>query len=233
MRTLIPLIASALLATTAHAELSDGLIFQYDEDPGSDTGFSVYAGKQIGSVSAYDLGESTFSLRLKIDAFSDNWASFFHVGNTSQERYPALFTYPNSSMMAYRYRSDSNLDDNIDGTYLPMHEWVRVTGVFTQNTASFYFNDALQAQVNDTFSWVSSTAGQQWAVWAGDPWHNNMTAQMDDVRIYNRALTQEEITTLSALSMTGGSGPSDVASPLSGVAALGLFALLGIRRKRA
>lgn len=95
-------------------------------------------------------------------------------------------------------------------TSLPLNTWTFVAGVFddTNNTLTVFINGAQSAQgTNITATPQSSTNPVHVGMgWGGQNWNG----RIDDVRIYNIALTQTEIQTDMNTPLTAGGGSGSV-----------------------
>ncbi|OUV22170.1 MAG: hypothetical protein CBC55_05090 [Gammaproteobacteria bacterium TMED95] len=187
----IPLVHSEVVS--GHDE---GLIFSYDPDPGELGGIKGEKDTLLGQITAFDYRNSTFSFWLNINSVQPDWTSIFHIGNVSMERYPAVWLYDNDTLLHYRIAADGYNNQSVETeTPLALQIWVMVTTVWDEGVGTLYFNDvAMETYSNYTFSFLDSIVGEEtWNVYASDPWHNPFDGYFDNLKIYDRAWSDEEI----------------------------------------
>lgn len=73
-------------------------------------------------------------------------------------------------------------------------DWVHLIGVFTGTELQLYINGTLRATTSANVTRTDSTKSAGiGARYDGNAWNNNMNGKIDDVRIYDYALTPQEI----------------------------------------
>ncbi len=147
-----------------------------------------------------DLKSFTVSFWAKIP-HTEDWNIALGTGNWS---YIGGWHFGNGSRDYFRFgftTSDSNDDrGTIYVTNLPFDEWIHFVGIFNEVTSEkkFYTNGDL---VSSTTNHVYEDNNQNLAIGrtpTDDYWANSWTGSIDDVRIYSRALTASEVSTLYA-----------------------------------
>ncbi len=81
----------------------------------------------------------------------------------------------------------------------PLNTWINITVVYNGSTLSLYLNGALNNSTQGVFSLDNSSQplliGKEFVL-VGDNWYRWFKGIIDDIAIWNRALTQQEITAL-------------------------------------
>lgn len=185
------------IVTSAQANIitssDSSLLFRYDTDVNSRDGFAPSTNNLIGTVNAFDLRQSTVSFWLKLNSVQSGWNSILHIGNANDQRYPGFWMYPGTDRLHYRIGSNGSWNTGVDpSTAVVLDEWLKVSTVWDGGNGSVYFNDTLVASTSLNLSWSASATGS-WNVFAGDPWYSAVDGVLDDIRIYNRALTLDEL----------------------------------------
>ncbi len=88
-----------------------------------------------------------------------------------------------------------------DASYasVPTNQWVMVTGIISGNSAKYYVNGVMVLQATLSSSFVCNSAGNPLTIgnhyYNGVPniWAYPYKGKIDDVRIYNRALSDAEV----------------------------------------
>ncbi len=88
-----------------------------------------------------------------------------------------------------------------DASYasVPTNQWVMVTGIINGNNAKYYVNGVMVSQATLSSSYVCSSAGNpltfgnHYYNGIPDVWAYPYKGKIDDVRIYNRALSDAEV----------------------------------------
>lgn len=205
---------------------ADNLIFGYDNTPGQIIGEDAAKRNKIGEIDVFDYSESTFSFWMKIDGYTDNWTSIFHVGNTNLQRYPGVFVHKDSSTLYYRVATVDTAEGNLDpAPALDLGEWYQITSVFSGGRGTVYFNGVEVKETAIPIDWTM-VEDETWSIYAADPWHVAGDMEFDSVRIYDTALSEQEVGNLKFLDSY-----VDVPVPYM-ISALGLFFAVRNRRKR-
>jgi len=198
------LCAAVLLLTTMsyqayaepHYDITQGVIFQYDPDVGVLNGVDGEKGQKLGDVTAFDITNSTISFWVNLTAPSTGWASIFRIGNSDQERYPGVWLYPDSSAIHYRVGTDSSWNAPVDNASdIPLNTWTQIAVVFDDGIGELYYNNTkVYTSSQYTFDHLQTEVGNTtWSVYGSDPWFTGFQGKIDDVKVYDRALTQEEL----------------------------------------
>jgi hypothetical protein len=226
------LLSIAIISSVASADIVDPnaekLIFSYDVDPGILNGELISVDHEIGTLEAFDYSESTFSFWVNITGTESSWASIFHIGNFNGERYPGVWLYEGSSLMHYRMATKDDYNASVGPEpFLPFNEWVMVTSTLSGGITTLYLNDEIINQVEREIDWTPFE-GEVWSIYAGDPWHLAAPGYIDDIRVYDMALTQEGVSDLVVSNIVA----NDVGAPfLSSILLLGL-GLFGRQKKQ-
>ncbi|MVT08799.1 LamG-like jellyroll fold domain-containing protein [Chitinophaga tropicalis] len=161
------------------------------------------------------INDFTFAAWVKIDAAA-NWARIFDFGNGTS----SYMFLGRSNTGGLRYAITSGGGGGEQGINssiaVPVGEWRHVVVTWKKNTGIMYIN-GIEVGRNDNMSLKPSDLGatiQNWfgrSQYSGDP---ELTGVLDEVRIYNRALSATEAHDLSilpvpplapvSLSITGG-----------------------------
>lgn len=231
MKFLVPLLAAftVLLVAPVQANLitsaDPSLLLRYDPDVAGREGFTPTQGNLIGSINAFDLRTSTVSFWMRLDSIQSGWNSILHVGNSNSERHPAFWMYPSSDRLHYRMGSATGWNTGVDPIIpVVVGEWLKVSTVWNAGIGSIYFNSDLVASVSLDLSWSASQTGL-WNVYAGDPWYSAVDGKLDDIRIYNRALSLSELNANDV-------APSSVDEPFTAFLFAGGIFMLAVRRLR-
>lgn len=173
------------------------LIFQYAPNPTVPrSGFELQRNYSIGTLPPFDMRSHTVSFWVNPNQTESGWASILHFGNNNEQRHPALLFYPGSMRIHYRQATTANHNDGLDpGFQLQPNVWMHVAIVWEdQGGDSYvrvYYNGQVKAEGVKPHP-VSASADVN--VYASDPWHVSPGgAFLDDIRIYNRALSEQEV----------------------------------------
>jgi uncharacterized protein (TIGR03790 family) len=130
--------------------------------------------------------------------FTGSWRSILHKGATSMtERTPAMWMYPTDNRILLCASTTVNTNTcAVSSQEIPLNNWVHVAYIKTRAGLALYINGNFQGGVRLGGSSVSNTA----PIYIGkDPWHHGVNAILDDLQLYNRALSQVEVRTLAAV----------------------------------
>jgi hypothetical protein len=160
------------------------------------SGNSQYVSLPTGIVS----GLSTFSITAWVKlTMSPQWNRIFDFGNDTTTY---MFLTPNSgSTLRFSITTGgANMEEQINATSLPTGTWEHVAVTLSGGMGVLYVQGAQVAQ-NTTFTLNPSSLGNTMHNWLGrsqyaaDPYLNG---QIDNVRIYSRALSAGEVQALYA-----------------------------------
>lgn len=130
------------------------------------------------------------------------------------------FTSNPDNLGFFTRTSQAWVPDNLGNTPLPQDgEWHHLAGTVLGGNLKFYLDGSLQYDV--TFGGIVKNDSSNLILGANSRWGRYFQGDLDEVRIYNQALSGQEIGQLAA-------------APLPGTALLltsGLIMLLGMRRK--
>ncbi len=115
----------------------------------------------------------------------------------------------NSVYEVYQGLSNNFTHTNHDGTFqsilasnspLPLNSWINIIAVKTPTNISLYRNGVLEQTLNTTLTLTNSSEplyiGKEFTNTAPLDWYRWFKGKTDDIGIWNRALTQQEITAL-------------------------------------
>lgn len=147
----------------------------------------------------YGLHNMTISIWVKPDSLG-NWARIFDFGSELDPPYPNLFLTVNSGNNNMRLAFETGDNSQINaGAVLQTGQWQHLAVVINGVTASLYLNGEEIGEASD-FQFIPMLISNMTSNLLGK---SNYTADsyyqggMDDFRIYNRALSEAEITMLS------------------------------------
>ena len=107
-----------------------------------------------------------------------------------------LFVLTDPSFCNSSWNASVSSTDNIT-----QNEWHTITGIFNGSSLKVYLDGVLKEQKPVTYSFVSSCTNDQ-GIFLGRPhsnYYQSFKGKIDELRIYNRELTQQEITRLASL----------------------------------
>ena len=136
---------------------------------------------------------------------------------TGSAGYEFFLTQPSPSPVSFRinnqYRLNSNSTYPTDGT-----TWMHVAATWDGSNMRMYINGVLETTGAQTVAPVAST--DNLGIGATSAGTNNFYGRLDDVRMYNRALTLSEIQALASHTITASAGGGGGISPLGVVSVL-------------
>lgn len=93
-----------------------------------------------------------------------------------------------------------DLSDIIDnGVNITANKWYHVVAIFTDSVQKIYINGSLASSFKQNFATLNRCSNNPYLLigcwWSGDV--ISLHGSMDELRIYNRALNQDEITQLA------------------------------------
>jgi hypothetical protein len=159
--------------------------------------------------SMHPRNQFTVTFWIRVDRIA-GYSPIFHKGGLDQgdftnREYAAYIKNTGSDVFQFQFYSagDGNGQHEVlSNRSYPLREWVFVAAVFDRkdHNARFYVNDSLEAQTVDSYS--SFNANDFPLTIGGEaetayPDHSPFVGAIDELRLYNRALTREEIRTLS------------------------------------
>jgi hypothetical protein len=87
------------------------------------------------------------------------------------------------------------------GSHLPTNAWTHLAATYDGSTQKFYVNGVLVGSQSQTGAITFSSGALR--IGGDSVWGEYFTGYVDEVRIYNRALTQAEITSDSKMAVVG------------------------------
>lgn len=126
-----------------------------------------------------------------------NWSRIVSKSNgTTGDDYAIMVNGSNQFNM--RVTTASSVNGNTTST-LPLNTWTHVTGIWTGSNIDVYLNGVEESSAAFALSGAIQQSGAELAIGshADGPTNRNFTGLIDDVRIYNRALTADELLTLA------------------------------------
>ncbi len=200
MKIFTRLIAAATLcmACTANASVitsSDpSLLFWYDTDTTTRDGIALSKNQLLGSMSPYNSSAFTVSFYLNITGTESGWGSILHIGNTNNQRWPGFWLTPNNTRLHSRISTSGSWNNGFSDTAplgVDANEWHHIAMVDDGSNVRLF----LDGTVLQTISGANTpyTNADPINVYAGDPWYNPAVGNIDDIRIYNRAVSMDEL----------------------------------------
>jgi hypothetical protein len=175
------------------------------------SGSNQYVSFPTGFVSG--LNDFSIATWVRLDSISD-WSRVFDFG--SGESVNMFLTPQNGSTGAVRFAittSGNGNEQQITGSSaLPTGAWTHVAVTKSGNTGTLYVNGSVVG-TNNSMSLSPSSLGNTSQNWIGrsqysaDPY---LDGQVDDFRIYNRALSSSEVSALAS----GGATPTPTNTPV-------------------
>ena len=125
------------------------------------------------------------------------WRSVIHKGASYTQRTMTLQLLPNSNHLHYRISTttDFNEGGNSSVAELPVNAWAHVAYVKSGNQLILYINGVRDSAV----TLRGTVIGNSGPMYLGnDPCYSGSAARLDDVRVYSRALSEQEVVDLAA-----------------------------------
>ena len=163
------------------------LSFDGDDDYVDLNAADVLSGATEGSISAWVYANNWDANRMTVFSTETGaaWASLRFV----------LFTHSDSSLtFSVADGTNSTQDTCNTGTGLPSETWLHVVGTFDGSNVKIYINGEEKASISS-----SITPGTFTPTFTGIGWHYDVrywNGLIDEVRIYNKALTAQEVKAL-------------------------------------
>ncbi len=142
-------------------------------------------------------GDFTVAFWVKPNAYTGSWRPLFHKGDSNFTRGPGLWLRPSDNRIHYRLTTTHSWNEGGDTSgALEFDEWAHVILIKSASTLDFYINGKLDRSTNLIGESVGNTGG----LYLGDsPWYGTTDSSMDDIRIYNKALSASEIANVYGL----------------------------------
>jgi hypothetical protein len=145
----------------------------------------------------------TMSFWIRVDAFTNTWSGIIHkggfAGSCYQNREYSLWLN-SSSYIEQNSAGDSNCQIAVDSKKVTKGKWLYYVGVVdrVKHIQSIYINGVLNSKKTDSYSTFNIN---NYDLRIGYPeetgtWHSPFKGALDEIRLYNRALTAAEISSL-------------------------------------
>ena len=202
--------------TAAYAQGKNGKAYSFTGDNGSVRG----EGLQLDTVVAND--EITISAWIKATNFGVATSSMIFSTSDGTNSVLSLNTLNgfNGSMLLgkiWDWENRNNtfvcLDGEKDGTKFTLNNWVHVTMTAKSGEQKLYFNGVQQSTSTSTNSLVIDSWKNQTIFVGINWWDESFAGLMDDVAIYNKALSAAEVTALYNKNGVPMSGASSIVTP--------------------
>ena len=145
------------------------------------------------TLNAIGVSNADFSVAfwVKPNAATGGWRPLFHKGSVDTERGPGIWLNPGSNRIHFRISTTANWNEGSDSVAdLPYGTWSHVAFVKAGNQWKCYVNGVLDT----AFTLSGTTTGNNGPIYvADDPWYAGSNTSIDDVRLYNTALSDGEV----------------------------------------
>jgi len=162
-------------------------------------------GIQVANNTLLQVGDNnadyTVNFWINPRSTNGNWTNILHKGNTNLERTFAVWFQPGNSRIHHRVSTASTWNDGHDtDAALDLNAWTMVTLVKQGNKLKTYLNGVLD--IDSTLG--SSSVGNTGTLYIGDdPWHEGIDGLMDELMIFNSALTASQIQDIQTNNLAG------------------------------
>ena len=160
---------------------------------------------QVANNTLLELGGSnsdyTVNFWLNPRTTTGGWTNIIHKGNSNFERTFAAWFRPGNSRIHHRVSTSSSGNEGHDtDAALGLNTWSMVTLVKTDNQLLTYVNGVLAKQSTLNGSSVSNDG----TLYIGDdPWYQGIDALMDELTIFDSALSAGEIESIRTNNLAG------------------------------
>ena len=143
--------------------------------------------------------DMTVSTWVYVDNFANGWTSIVSKSISDKDKNYELRYYADGRILFNFYDgtnwagAGNSWGTVVNNLTMQKNEWYLVTGIKKGNTVSIYLNDTLIAHTTTNFTPKANTSPLRIG-YAGYYLRHN--GKIDDVRIYNRALDENEVTNL-------------------------------------
>ena len=179
------------------------------------------------SAAALEVGKDgadfSVSFWINLRQESQELATIIHMGGSETQNTFWIARYPNSRKLYFAVSTTTGpLEGAVSNGGLALNQWTHIALVKESGLISLFIDSKLD-QVRPLTGTAISNPGPLHI--GDDPWHGGIGASLDEIAIYNRALSSSEITFLSdpANSAIGANSapeitdPGDQSSPLASV----------------
>ena len=159
--------------------------------------FSATNGKfATGTNSILNTDIHTISFWFRMNANSGGWQQVLAYRPAGTDRSPGIWTHNSSNCLHWRYDPSNTGTEcagpNGENSYFTIGEWYHIVGIKNGSTFSFYVDGKKKTQINIANPKSSGPA----SVEMGQTAYGAAIMSLDDVRIYNRALSDSEVENL-------------------------------------
>ncbi len=131
------------------------------------------------------------------------WRSILHHGHNDAERTASQWLVPSGKAIAAALSTDTQPNDYLETGAVPLETWFHFASVKRGGTHTTY----IDGQVSATKEVGKSVANSGPVYLGKSPWHPGIRGRMDELRIYDRALTEAELRADIETDAAGGAPP--------------------------
>jgi hypothetical protein len=137
----------------------------------------------------------SFFFYLSEDSTGD-WRTVFHKGSSSQEMTPSVFLWPKERRLHVRASTQFSWNEGLDSTaVIKLRRWTHLAVVGSGQLLQLFVNGILDSQVILKAP-IKYNRGE---IYLGkDPWHSGFKGFLDDLRIFNKPLHEEDFRPIAA-----------------------------------
>jgi len=188
----------------AFYEFEKNLLDSYEENNGSLVGSVSYAIGKNSVAAEFEGGQNGFEISANKDLSSYSLSVWLNLDNAANSDYPGLFAKTSNPIESIRvshrgdkriniYDGGDNLLDGIDTSSLE-GRWAHLVVVFDGSKYMFYLDGGSQYAEYQTSNNILGSMNIQIAYQSQD--NQGIDGKIDQLRIFNKALSFEEIQTL-------------------------------------
>ncbi|MEM9081299.1 MAG: LamG-like jellyroll fold domain-containing protein, partial [Verrucomicrobiota bacterium] len=128
------------------------------------------------------------------------WRALMHKGNANAERTFASWMTPSNNTLHYRISTTASGNEGTNSkAEIAINQWTHVTFVKSGDRYQLYLNGEFDSE---DFLGGASVSNNGKFYFGKDPWYRGVNSLIDDLAIYNRAITPAEIAGLSNQTLT-------------------------------
>ncbi|OGF67898.1 hypothetical protein A2433_00615 [Candidatus Giovannonibacteria bacterium RIFOXYC1_FULL_48_8] len=162
---------------------------------------------QVGDKASLDFGTSDFTLSawIKAKATQDSFPSIIHKGATAGSGSPGYWWILSSGISKFFMSNSTNRVESIAITNLRDNSWHHVSVVVDRDGMTTHYIDGIVDDADNLSSYSASdiNATEEFSIGGRDTGGSlEFTGLIDDVRIYNRELSPDEIKRLYRIGAT-------------------------------
>ncbi len=150
----------------------------------------------VSHSTAIEMGKkgADFSITFWYKLLQKNNGSYLLIlqkGKDTRQRTPAIWLLPSDTRLHFKISTTKHYSEGTNSkTPLPVNKWVHIAYVKENAYLKLYFNGKLDCTAKLAGTVISNTSGFRMGA---QPFYPTPLAMMDDLVIFNRALTLEEI----------------------------------------